>query len=112
MKRTIITTLLVLAPVTSFAAEAVVPEKAALCTACHGEAGAKPIAPTYPVLAGQYGDYLAQALHEYKAGTRKNAVMGAQAAMLSDDEIKALADYFSLQDGPLYTPSVGDAAAK
>ncbi len=110
MKRTIITTLLFLAPVASFAAEAV-PEKAALCVACHGEAGARPIAPTYPVLAGQYANYLAQALHEYKAGTRKNPVMGAQAATLSDEEIKSLAHYFSLQDGPLYTPSIGTAAA-
>jgi cytochrome c553 len=112
MKRTIISTLLILAPMAVVAADAVVPEKAAACAACHGEAGAKPIAPTYPVLAGQYADYLAQALHEYKAGARKNPVMGAQAAMLSDDEIKALAHYFSLQQGPLYTPSVGEAAAK
>lgn len=112
MKRTIITTLLILAPMAVHAADEAVPEKAAACTACHGEAGAKPIAPTYPVLAGQYADYLAQALHEYKDGARKNPVMGAQAAMLSNEEIKALAHYFSMQDGPLYTPSIGDAAAQ
>jgi cytochrome c553 len=35
--------------------------------------------------------------------------MGAQAASLSEDDIKALANYFAAQDSPLYTPSVGDA---
>jgi cytochrome c553 len=32
--------------------------------------------------------------------------MAAQAASLSDDDIKALAAYFSMQESPLYTPSI------
>lgn len=93
------------------AAETAAPQKAAVCSACHGEHGAKPILPEYPVLAGQYSNYLAHALHEYKDGKRKNAVMGAQAAQLSDDEIKQLAQYFSEQATPLYTPRIPEHKA-
>jgi cytochrome c553 len=94
------------------AADPAVPEKAALCAACHGEGGAKPILPEYPVLAGQYANYLAHSLHEYKQGKRKNPVMTAQAAGLTDAEIKALAAYFEAQPGPLYTPKIPEHKAK
>jgi cytochrome c553 len=94
------------------AAETAVPEKAALCAACHGEAGAKPILPEYPVLAGQYANYLEHALHEYKSGKRKNAVMAAQAAGLSEAEIKALSQYFAAQQNALYTPKIPEHKAK
>lgn len=87
-------------------AETAMPEKAALCAACHGEAGAKPIMPAYPVLAGQYANYLEHSLKEYKSGARKNPIMTAQAATLSDEEIRALSRYFAAQEGPLYTPSI------
>ena len=93
-------------------ADAAAPEKAAVCTSCHGEGGAKPIAPNYPVLAGQYANYLEHALHEYKSGARKNPIMGAQVTSLSDAEIKALAAYFSAQPGPLHTPTVHTTSAK
>lgn len=93
-------------------AQTAVPEKAAICTSCHGEGGAKPIAPTYPILAGQYASYLEQALKEYRAGGRKNPVMQSQAAALADADIKALAQYFEQQPSPLYTPNVHTAAAK
>ncbi|MDD3761805.1 MAG: c-type cytochrome [Nevskiales bacterium] len=111
MKRIATIVLLGLAPIAAFAQSAV-PEKAAACAACHGEGGAKPIAPNYPILAGQYANYLAQALNEYRSGGRKNPVMAAQAATLTDADIQVLAQYFSEQEGPLYTPSLGDAAAQ
>lgn len=95
---------------TAASAETAVPEKAAACAACHGEGGAKPIAPTYPVLAGQYANYLEHSLLEYRDGRRKNAVMAAQAATLSKEEIKALSRYFATQPGPLHTPSIAGAA--
>ena len=84
-------------------------EKATACAACHGANGAKPILPEYPVLAGQYRNYLEHALHEYKSGQRKSAIMAGLAAPLSDEDIKALALYFSQQQSPLYTPSVHGA---
>jgi cytochrome c553 len=73
-----------------------VKEKAATCAACHGadgNAGTEAQAQ-YPRLAGQYHDYLARALHEYKSGDRKNPIMAGFAATLSDAEIDALSRYF------------------
>ncbi len=94
------------------AAETAVPEKAKLCAACHGEGGSKPILPEYPIIGGQYPNYLSHVLHEYKDGKRKNAVMNAQAATLTDDEIKALSQYFGRQESPLYTPRIPEHKAQ
>ncbi|MCW5626418.1 MAG: cytochrome c, partial [Burkholderiales bacterium] len=41
-------------------------KKAETCAACHGPQGAKPVTPDYPILAGQYEDYLKHTLHAYK----------------------------------------------
>lgn len=71
------------------------------CKACHGEGGAKPIQPDYPVLAGQHRDYLAAALSQYKSGKRKNAVMTGFSAALKPEDIKDLAEYFSKQPSGL-----------
>ena len=69
-------------------------KKAAACEACHGKDG-NGIAPNYPALAGQYPDYLQQALHAYQSGKRTNAIMNGMAAPLSDQDIQDLAAYFS-----------------
>jgi cytochrome c553 len=74
-----------------------------VCQSCHGEHGAKPILPEYPVLAGQYANYIEHALKDYRSGARKNAVMKAQAANLTDADITAVAQYFAHQPTPLYT---------
>ncbi|MCL4791002.1 MAG: c-type cytochrome [Gammaproteobacteria bacterium] len=73
-------------------------EKAAACVACHGEGGRSQM-PNWPVLAGQTADYLEHALHQYKDGERKDPIMGAQVAALSDADIRALASYFAAQPG-------------
>lgn len=83
-----------------------------LCQSCHGEHGAKPILPEYPILAGQHANYVAHALKDYRSGARKNAVMKAQAANLSDADIKALSQYFAHQQSPIYTYKLPPAAAK
>ena len=54
--------------------------KAAACAACHGADGNAGIDPQYPRLAGQYHDYIAKALHEYKSGDRKNPIMAGFAS--------------------------------
>ncbi|MFT4199079.1 MAG: c-type cytochrome [Pseudoxanthomonas sp.] len=64
------------------------------CVDCHGEAGNAPIDATYPKLGGQYADYLAHALQQYRAGQRQHALMTAQAQELSDQDISNLAAYF------------------
>lgn len=76
-------------------------KKAESCKACHGEGGAKPIQPDYPVIAGQHYDYLVAALSQYKAGKRKNPVMSGQAASLKAEDIRDLAAYFSKQPSEL-----------
>lgn len=84
------------------------PDKVATCAACHGEAGISAIG-MYPTLAGQYANYLEHSLKDYRSGARKNAIMGAQAANLTDAEIKQLSLWYAAQQGPLYTPSVHGA---
>jgi cytochrome c553 len=74
-----------------------------VCVACHGEDGNKMLTPETPRLGGQASDYLAKALHDYRAGKRKNPIMGAVAQPLSDAEIEALAHYFSSQPSQLFT---------
>lgn len=69
--------------------------KSVTCQACHGADGAAKIDPQYPRLAGQYRDYLARALHEYKAGKRDNAIMAGFVATLTDEDIEDLAAYFA-----------------
>ena len=76
-------------------------KKSETCKACHGEAGAKPIQPDYPVLAGQHYDYIVAALTQYKAGKRKNASMNGFAAALKPEDIQDLAAYFSSQPSDL-----------
>jgi cytochrome c553 len=78
------------------------PEAGQACVACHGPDGVG-ILPEYPILAGQYEDYLRQALRDYRAGKRQNAIMNGFAAALTDADIRALAAYFARQPG-LYTP--------
>jgi cytochrome c553 len=78
-------------------------DKVAACAACHGENGAKPIMPEYPILAGQHANYLAHALREYRDGRRNNPIMAAQvqALELTDSDIERLAEHFSQYASPL-----------
>jgi cytochrome c553 len=67
-----------------------------ICQACHGMDG-NSATPDYPKLAGQYPDYLAQALRDYQAGRRKNAIMAGMAASLTPADIDNLAAYYAAQ---------------
>lgn len=67
-----------------------------VCSACHGLDGNSVITAN-PKLAGQHPEYLVKQLTEFKSGKRANAVMSGMAAGLSDDDMKALAAYFSGQ---------------
>jgi cytochrome c553 len=76
-------------------------QKSQPCAACHGPDGNKTLDAQYPRIAGQYADYLAKALHDYKSGARKNAIMAGFATTLSDQDIEDLSAYFAAQDGEL-----------
>lgn len=73
-------------------------EKSQTCVACHGDSGMS-ATPTFPNLAGQYQDYMYQALLDYKSGARNNAIMSGIVAALSDQDMKDLAAYYSSLDG-------------
>lgn len=82
--------------------------KSAPCAACHGPEGNTPIQPTYPILAGQYADYLERALEDYKTGKRKNPIMAGLAAGLSKQDREDLAAFFASQKSVLYTLQYSD----
>ncbi|MGJ8664341.1 MAG: c-type cytochrome, partial [Marinicella sp.] len=65
-----------------------------VCKTCHGMDG-NGIDDTYPKLAGQYADYMAQALMDYRSGARKNAIMAGFSATLTDEDIANVAEYYS-----------------
>jgi cytochrome c553 len=71
------------------------------CVSCHGNDGNAPIDPTYPKLGGQYADYIAHALQQYRSGERQHMLMTAQAADLSDQDIADLAAYFGSRPSQL-----------
>jgi cytochrome c553 len=76
----------------------------AICSACHGDGGAGTMRDG-PAIAGQHRDYLVATLQSYKNGTRANDVysrMRVIAASLTDDEIDALAEYFSSTAPPVF----------
>ncbi len=64
------------------------------CAACHGADGNATNAQ-YPRLAGQYHDYLARALQEYKTGERQNAIMAGFVKTLSNADIDTLSRYYA-----------------
>jgi cytochrome c553 len=64
------------------------------CASCHGATGAG-IPVQYPRIAGQHQDYTVAELGLFKAGTRVSIEMGPIAKRLSDEEMKAVADYMA-----------------
>jgi cytochrome c553 len=67
----------------------------AACASCHGATGVG-LPVQYPRLAGQHQDYTVTQLQAFKSGARSNSTpMAALAKRLSDDEMKAVADYIA-----------------
>lgn len=73
-----------------------IPEKQVpACAGCHGPSGAG-MPSQYPVLRGQWAEYTASQLIQFRSGHRANsAPMMMISSRLSDQEIKALADYIA-----------------
>ena len=69
---------------------------AEVCEACHG-AGGNSTSQDFPKLGGQYPDYLAKTLRDYKSGDRKNPIMAGFAKTLSKQDIENLAAYYAAQ---------------
>jgi cytochrome c553 len=73
-------------------------ERAQVCVACHGQNGIS-VNPMWPSLAGQHEEYLVHALNQYRSGERSQAVMSAQAQMLTDEDVAILARYYASMSG-------------
>jgi cytochrome c553 len=81
-----------------------------VCAACHNADG-NSLITLNPKLAGQHPDYLVKQLTEFKSGKRPNAVMSGMAAMLSDEDMKGVAAYFSSQNLVLGKAKVNGAGS-
>ncbi|MCX7555307.1 cytochrome c [Xanthomonadaceae bacterium JHOS43] len=75
--------------------------KSQICQACHGADGNGIGDPQYPLIGGQYADYLAKSLRDYKSGARQNAIMQGFATTLSEDDIVNLAAFYASQPAKL-----------
>lgn len=80
--------------------------KAAPCAACHGAEGLSTMAGA-PSLAGQPDQFIQWQLVYFRSGTRKDPVMEALAAPLSDADIRNLGAYFASLPPP---PPLGAAS--
>ena len=73
-----------------------------VCAACHGQDG-NSTSQDFPKLAGQYPDYLAKAIRDYKSGERKNPIMAGFAKPLSNQDIENLASYYGSQPAVVWS---------
>lgn len=67
------------------------------CVSCHGPGGVG-VGKSFPPLAGQSAQYLSSQLQAWRQGTRRNDpndLMGHIARSLTEDEIKAVSEYFA-----------------
>ena len=69
-----------------------------MCRGCHGIANYRTAYPqvySVPKLGGQQAGYIIKALQEYKQGARPHATMRSIAALLTDQQIAAIAAYYA-----------------
>ena len=67
----------------------------AACASCHGAVGSG-MPAQYPRLAGQHQDYTLAQLQNFRSGARSNSPqMGALSKRMTDEEMKAVADYIA-----------------
>ena len=69
----------------------------AMCDGCHGIAGYKTAFPDVyhvPKIGGQQPQYNLNALKAYKSGERSHPSMRGIAASLTEEDMKALAEYY------------------
>lgn len=70
---------------------------AANCAACHGTRGKPATGSTLAGLAGKPRDELLMAMTQFKQGRKPATVMHQLSKGYTDEELAALADYFSKQ---------------
>lgn len=84
-------------------------EKAAVCSACHGEKGV-PIEKVIPIIWGQNAGYLYLQFRDFQKGARKDDRMTPIAQSIGKEDALALAEYFAAKAWPnLGAPSASKA---
>ena len=95
LKNIIVVGALLAVPTVSYAAGITNAElSATTCFMCHGPEG-KNVGGEIPALAGYPQNAMAQQLKAFKSGERTNTVMERHMKGYTDEEIDALAKYFS-----------------
>lgn len=74
-------------------------DKAAICSACHGENGT-PTDASIPIIWGQNEGYIYIELKDMKKGARQNAQMAEIVKDMSREDMLALAAYFAAKPWP------------
>jgi cytochrome c553 len=96
------------------AQEGVPRERVPACAGCHGPS-THPNNPFYPILAGQYADYIALQLDLFKddrrGGSAYSRLMHPTADELTEEQVRDVALYYgSLNDGSLDDGSLDDGS--
>lgn len=69
-----------------------------MCMSCHGPSGAGMPGggseiQAYPRLGGQHQAYIVEQMNAYKSGQRKNTIMEDIANRMSEEDLKAVANF-------------------
>ena len=87
-------------------------DKAAICSACHGEKGV-PIDKSIPIIWGQNAGYLYLQFRDFQKGARKDSRMTPVAQSVNREDALALAEYFAAKPWPnLGAPAASKADAE
>jgi cytochrome c553 len=65
------------------------------CDTCHGVRGISVVPDQTPSIAGKSERFLVTQLESFRSGKRRHDTMGLMGNTMSDDEIKAIARYYS-----------------
>lgn len=82
------------------------------CVNCHGAQGSG-LPPSVPYLAGQYANYMELQLQLWRDGTRENDAMNVMATIarkMSDEDMRAVSEYYARADNPSETNAVPHGA--
>ncbi len=71
--------------------------KSDFCAHCHGTDG-NSSSSAFPSLAGQTRDYLYRQMKDFKEGRRKDSMMSPSIAVLSDQDMQELAEFYAAQN--------------
>jgi len=81
------------------------------CAGCHGTNGSS-VGPATPNIAGMNEELFVEMMHEYAKDEYPSTIMGRIARGYTDDEIKAMAGFFSAQAIKRYPQQVDSKKAK